>query len=121
MKKALLFVVLVGIFTLTFLPLDASPIPPEAVKLAPASADPTEPSSCTVGSPSELAHVSDLRSQSLDYCGACSDSQCQGAQRGQLCWLPGVEGGWGFCNVNTWAQWCTQWEWECVCRAGSIE
>ena len=122
MNKPLMFIILVGVLGSASFPLGASPIRPNVAKRpAVLVTAPVRSSLCTSGSPEKPLHFLESQSQSLDYCGACSDSQCQGAQRGSLCWLPGAEGGWGFCNVNAWAQWCTQWEWECICQPGSSE
>jgi hypothetical protein len=124
MKRVLLFVVLVIIFGLTSFSLEAGPVQPEAEKPTFTFASgPAGLSSCTVGSQAGLPHsILNSQPQSLDYCGVCSDSQCQGAQRWQTCWLPGIQGGWGWCDVRTWAQFCAEDnQWECICRSTPIE
>ncbi len=53
-------------------------------------------------------------------CGSCSDSNCVGAPRGQICHLSGVNGGWGHCNIFSGGYMCATGGWECQCQAGPL-
>jgi hypothetical protein len=124
MKGVLSFVVLAGVLGFMSFSLEASPVQSEAGKSAFMSpSGSARLSSCASAPAVDLPHfVLNSQSQSFDYCGACSVSQCQGIQRGQMCWLSGVEGGWGWCEVRTYAQFCAEdHQWECICRSGPIE
>ncbi len=51
-------------------------------------------------------------------CGSCSDANCVGAPRGQICNLSG--GGWGHCNIFSGGNLCSTGGWECQCEAGPL-
>lgn len=53
-------------------------------------------------------------------CGACSSAQCQGANRGQMCWTGGVHGQWGHCNIYSGGNICDTGGWECQCGVGPL-
>ncbi len=46
-------------------------------------------------------------------CGSCSSSNCNGATRGQLCYV-GSGQGWGNCNIWL-GNMCSTGGWKCVC------
>lgn len=51
---------------------------------------------------------------SSQTCGSCSTPNCNGATRGQLCYLGPPVNGWGNCNI--WAgTMCSSGNWKCVC------
>jgi hypothetical protein len=62
----------------------------------------------------------ELNPAEVQYCGSCSESNCQGAIRGQICHLGGVSGGWGHCNIFSGGYMCSTGGWECQCRGGVL-
>jgi len=52
-------------------------------------------------------------------CGACSTSNCQGALRGQICYLGGSQV-WGNCNIYSGGYRCSTGGWECQCGTGPL-
>lgn len=51
-------------------------------------------------------------------CGACSDSICVGAPRGQICGFD--SGGYKHCNIFSGGFMCSTGGWECQCRSGAL-
>lgn len=51
-------------------------------------------------------------------CGACSDSICVGATRGQICGID--SGGYKHCNIFSGGFMCSTGGWACQCRSGVL-
>jgi hypothetical protein len=120
MKKVLLFFVLAGICGLTPF-LEAGSPQPEIEKFAFASLlEAGRPSSCSGGFSAEHPMSDSLQNEA--YCGSCSVIRCQGAERWQMCWVEGIEGGWGYCDSGDPYQFCAESnQFACICKGNPYD
>ena len=97
--------------------LDSAPIP--SAFTAPAAA--SECGRASVSSPFlTVAWEKGADGLAPNSCGACSTPNCNGALRGQMCWLGGIQGGWGHCNIYSGGYRCDTGGWECQCGVGPL-
>jgi hypothetical protein len=86
--------------------------PPDAALLDPSK-------DCKAGGdPLSLTGLEEAMPVAVQYCGDCSEPQCQGAIRGQMCPMSG--GGWGNCNFYGDAHLCPTGHRECLCGTGPL-
>ena len=87
---------------------------PEATaQLAPDASCPTDGQALIIaGTPDSM----ELAGRS---CGPCSTGGCNGAPRGQICYISGQ--GWsGHCNIFSGGYMCPTGGWDCQCQAGDL-
>lgn len=97
--------------------LDPAPIPSAVTAPAPAG----ECGRASISSPFlTVAWEKPADGLAPNSCGACSTPNCNGALRGQMCWLGGIQGGWGHCNIYSGGYRCETGGWECQCGVGPL-
>lgn len=78
--------------------------------------NPFEASPCLGNSSAEGAMFASGTASDPWYCGACSQSNCVGEYRGNMCYMAAYER-WGFCHINNVTDICpADGQWRCFCQ-----